>query len=152
MLGSGANGRVYMARHLRLQQWVAIKLVPTASTSERALARFEREGKAAARLVNEHVARVFDQGLHSSVRYLVQEFVPGENLAARVDRDGALDVDLVLKIGVALADGLRAIHGAGIVHRDLKPENIILTPGDAAKSSISASPTRSARARARASA
>ncbi len=133
LLGAGASGRVYAGMHMRLERQVAIKLVPKTSASERALARFEREGKAAARLVNEHVARVFDRGEHGELCYLVQEFVAGEDLASRVDREGPLGVDDTLDIGVALADGLMAIHAEGIVHRDLKPENVVLCEGAVAK-------------------
>jgi eukaryotic-like serine/threonine-protein kinase len=133
LLGSGANGSVYAGVHLRLDQRVAIKLVPKDSASERALVRFEREGKAAARLANEHVARVLDRGEDARFCYLVQEIVSGETLAARVERDGPLVPDAVLKIGVALADGLQAIHAAGVVHRDLKPENVVLCDGAVAK-------------------
>lgn len=131
ILGAGGMGVVFLARHLTLGEPVALKLL-LADRALRADAtnRFLREGRAAARIRSELVARVFDTGqLPSGEAYLVMEHVPGSDLRA-VLREGrtfslAEGVDLLLQIAEALA----VVHAAAIVHRDLKPSNVILTRG-----------------------
>jgi predicted Ser/Thr protein kinase len=124
-LGEGAFGRVYRAFSNRLQLEVALKLI-TGTTHPNALERFKREARAAARLVHPNVARVHMLEEEQGLWYIVQEFVQGENLAARVERAGPLEVGDALELAGGVAAGLAAIHGAGILHRDLKPANVVL--------------------------
>ncbi len=126
IVGAGGMGVVFAARHLQLDEKVALKfLLPQALESPEAVARFLREARAAVKIKSEHVARVSDVGtLESGSPYMVMEYLDGGDLAARVRRQGALPieqaVEFVLQACVAVADA----HALGIVHRDLKPANL----------------------------
>lgn len=127
-LGRGGMGTLYLARHRRLRRDVAVKVIHAAfATHELALARFFREAEALARVRSPHVVQVLDALRVPDGRpALVVEYLEGEDLQARLDRDGALPVDEALALAVELCRGLGAAHAAGIVHRDLKPSNVFL--------------------------
>ncbi len=129
VLGVGGVGVVVAARHLQLDERVALKfLLPAMAANAEAVARFAREARSAVRIKNEHVARVLDVGtLESGAPYIVMELLEGADLAQWLALRGRLPieqaVDFVLQACVALADA----HGLGIVHRDLKPANLFCT-------------------------
>lgn len=128
LLGAGGMGMVYRARDERLQRDVAIKVLPPAALSdETARRRFRKEALALAKLSHPNIAAVYDVGEESDAAYLVMECVPGESLAARLQR-GPLDVTDALTFGVQIAGALTEAHERGVVHRDLKPANVMLTP------------------------
>ena len=126
VLGVGGMGVVVAARHLQLDERVAIKCLLSSMLAERAaVQRFLREAKAAVRIKNEHVVRVFDVGtLENGAPFMVMEFLEGGDLSAWLQARGAMPVeqavDFVLQTCVALADA----HSMGVVHRDLKPSNL----------------------------
>lgn len=128
LLGEGGMGAVYEGRNLRLDRPVAIKLMhKEIARDTQAVARFEREAQAAARIGSRHIVDVLDLGeLPDGDRYMVMEYLDGETLAARLKRVGTLSVLETAKIGLQLLEGLTKVHEAGIVHRDLKPPNIFL--------------------------
>ena len=133
-IGQGSSGRVYRALHQRLAFEVALKVIlPAAGGRQRALERFQREARVAARLNHPNVVRVYDVDQEKGTHYIIQELVRGESLDARVRRAGKLEEALAIELGRDLASGLASIHKAGVVHRDVKPENVILTAGDAPK-------------------
>src|SRR4051812_864318 len=129
VLGRGGMGVVVAAHHLVLDQVVAIKfLLPEALGSAEAVARFEREARAAVKIQSEHVARVTDVGrLENGAPYMVMELLRGRDLDVLLRERGPLPLaevaDYVLQAGEAIAEA----HGLGIVHRDLKPPNLFLT-------------------------
>jgi eukaryotic-like serine/threonine-protein kinase len=127
LLGKGGMGAVFEGFHTLVDRKVAIKvLLPSATSSEHALARFEREVRATGRIGNDHILEVYDVGsLPDGSRYMVSEFLHGETLADRLLR-GPLQPKAVAELTLQLLDGLDAAHGKGIVHRDLKPENLFL--------------------------
>ena len=126
-LGRGGMGVVVAAQHTKLAQPVAIKFV-TAKASEEILKRFEREGRAAAKLKSEHVARIHDIGeLEDGTPYMVMEYLRGEDLAHVVKAVGALPPALAIGYLLQACEALAEAHAAGIVHRDLKPANLFLT-------------------------
>lgn len=131
VLGMGGMGAVVQAQHLQLHESVAIKfLLARAGQGERLAARFLREARTASKLKSAHVARVFDvDSRPDGTPYIVMEYLHGETLAARLERDPVLSaqsiVDDVLEACVALAEA----HALGIVHRDLKPANLFLASG-----------------------
>jgi len=126
-LGEGGMGTVWEGVHERLLKRVAIKtLHPAVSTNPEAVARFMREGQAAARLHHAHVVGVTDVGVYDETPVLVMELLEGESLAARIARDGPLDASTLVDLALPVMDALAAAHAEGIIHRDLKPENIFL--------------------------
>lgn len=126
-LGAGGMGEVWRARHVGLGTDVAVKLM-----SEELLAtpggeaRFLREARAVARLESKHIVHVFDCGVSLEGPYLAMELLHGEDLAARLAREGPLPPAEVVEAVRAIASGLEVAHAGGIVHRDLKPANLFL--------------------------
>ena len=130
-LGAGGMGEVYKARDTRLDRIVAIKILPSAFTSDpERLIRFEREARVLASLNHPNIATIHGVEDADGVRAIVMEFVDGENLRDRLASLGAshkiLPVREALAIARQIADGLDAAHEQGIVHRDLKPANIAI--------------------------
>ena len=129
-IGEGGMGRVYLARHVRLPQNVAIKVLhPAMVRDATVVARFRREAINASQIENEHVARVFDHGeVAEGLFYIAMEFVEGEPLSKIITREGALSPARAIEIARQVADALAAAHErpTPIVHRDLKPDNIMI--------------------------
>ncbi len=127
-LGAGAMAVTYRARDTVLHFEVALKVINrTLAEHPDARARFLREARAAARLRHPNVASVFHYGEQGSECFYAMELVEGENLEARVRREGPLPVALVLEVGVQVARALAAAEACGVIHRDLKPSNLMLT-------------------------
>ncbi len=126
-LGEGGMGAVWEAHHELLQKRVALKtLHAQVATSPEVVARFLREGQAASRIIHPHVVDVTDVGVDRDIPYLVMEFLEGETLASRIEREGALAPEIVADLFLPVIDALHAAHLAGVIHRDLKPDNIFL--------------------------
>lgn len=128
-LGQGGMGIVLAATHVELGQRVAIKIMhPELAEDANAVARFSREGQAAARLRSAHVARVLDVGrLDGGAPYLVLEYLEGRDLSAVVSQNGPLRVEEAVVYLMQACEALAEAHAAGITHRDLKPANLFLT-------------------------
>jgi serine/threonine protein kinase len=126
VLGVGGMGVVVAARHVQLDDRVAIKVLrPQMAAIEEAVVRFSQEARAAAKMKSDHAARVFDVGtLENGAPYLVMELLEGRDLGAWLATDGPLPieraVDFVLQACAAMADA----HSLGIIHRDIKPSNL----------------------------
>jgi serine/threonine protein kinase/Tol biopolymer transport system component len=130
-LGAGGMGEVYRAMDTRLDRTVAIKVLAShLSSSPELKQRMEREARAISSLNHPHICRLYDIGSQDGTDYLVMEFLEGETLAERL-RKGAMPLNEISKIGIAVAESLAVAHRQGIVHRDLKPGNIMLTQGGA---------------------
>jgi serine/threonine protein kinase/formylglycine-generating enzyme required for sulfatase activity len=126
-LGTGGMGRVYKARHRRMNRTVALKvLAPDLLRAADARSRFRHEMEAAARVTSPHVVTAFDAGEADGHDFLVMEFVEGTNLADLVKREGPLPVARALDYVLQAARGLAHAHAAGLVHRDVKPANLLL--------------------------
>ena len=126
VLGAGGMGLVVAAHHLGLDSRVAIKLLlPEMLEHKDVVARFAQEARAAARITNEHVARVFDVGaLEDGAPYMVMEYLDGSDLGEWLHRDGRLPVVQAIDFVLQACEGVAEAHGVGIVHRDLKPANL----------------------------
>jgi serine/threonine protein kinase len=122
-IGAGGMGEVYRAHDPRMGRDVAIKI-----SAERFSDRFSREVHAVAALNHPNICQLYDVGSD----YLVMELVEGPTLSERI-RQGAVPLDVTLKIARQIADALETAHEKGIVHRDLKPGNIILRPDGTVK-------------------
>lgn len=128
LLGEGGMGAVYEGQNVRIGHRVAIKVLHSSiATRGDVLQRFEREAQAASKIGSDHIVEVYDLGeLPDGARYMVMEYLEGENLSARVQKSGRMIAADVAPMMLELLDGLGAAHAAGIVHRDLKPDNIFL--------------------------
>ena len=129
VIGRGGMGVVVVARHVALDERVALKfLLPEFASHPEASERFQREARAAVKIKGEHVARVSDVGtLESGSPYMVMEFLEGIDLSQALQKYGVCQVpdaiDYILQASEAIAEA----HGHGIIHRDLKPANMFLT-------------------------
>jgi len=128
-IGRGGMGVVVEARHEGLDTRVAIKLLlPEFQGHAEASERFTREARAVARLHSPHVVRVLDVGvLERGEPFMVMEYLEGEDLARRVEAEGALPIADAIDHVVQACDALAEAHARDIVHRDLKPANLFLT-------------------------
>ncbi len=124
-LGRGGMGVVWVAHDLRLETPCAVKFLLT-SIDESARQRFALEAKSAAQLRSPNVVQVLDHGEQDGIPYIAMELLVGEDLAARLAREGQLSVAKTAEIVGYVARALGRAHAAGLVHRDLKPANIFI--------------------------
>lgn len=132
-IGIGGMGAVYEARHVETQRAVAIKvLLPHLTEDERLAFRFGQEARISASIGHRGIVEVYDLGIDErrGEMFIVMELLEGIELESRLEREGALPVDEVIRIGVELADAVAAAHEHGFVHRDLKPQNVFLANTD----------------------
>ncbi|HZO17319.1 MAG TPA: serine/threonine-protein kinase, partial [Polyangiaceae bacterium] len=128
IIGIGGMGVIVEARHLGLDEKVALKLLkPTRLMNEKARARFSREARAGFKITSEHVARVFDLGtLEDGMQYMAMEFLEGRDFAQLMAQHGRLPSDIAVGFILQVCEAVAEAHAIGIVHRDLKPENLFL--------------------------
>jgi serine/threonine-protein kinase len=129
LLGVGGMGVVVAARHLLLDQPVAIKFMRGETVHDpTAVERFLREARAAVRLSSEHVAKVLDVGtLETGAPYMVMEYLAGVDLGQMLRENGPMSVGEALVALLQASEAIAEAHALGIVHRDLKPSNLFVT-------------------------
>jgi formylglycine-generating enzyme required for sulfatase activity/serine/threonine protein kinase len=126
-IGAGGMGQVFKAQHRRMDRLVAIKMLPPDMAKDpEAVARFQREVKAAAKLRHPNVMAADDADEANGVHFLVMEYVEGSDLSVLVREHGPLSVDLAIQCILQAARGLAYAHNQGIIHRDIKPANLLL--------------------------
>ncbi len=130
-LGRGGMATVYLARDLRHDRSVAIKVLRDEVAEPLARDRFIRETQLAARLNHPHILPLYDSGEADGTLYFVMPLMQGQTLRDRLDTDGQLPIDAVRKLAIEVTDALDYAHRHGVVHRDIKPENILLHEGHA---------------------
>jgi serine/threonine protein kinase len=129
LLGRGAMGVVYQAHDALLDRRVALKvMLPQVAADPDQKGRFEREARAAAKIVHPNVLTVFDLGYHADGSpYLAMELLRGRDLLETLREGTALSVEERVNVLVQLLDGLAHAHQAGVVHRDIKPANVFVS-------------------------
>lgn len=129
VIGEGGMGIVVAAHHLELEQPVAIKFLLDKVADQEGAERFRREARAAAKIHSDHVVRVLDVGVlnEEGVRYMVMEYLEGQDLAEELAQRGSLPVGVACGYLLEAIDAIGQAHAVGIVHRDLKPANLFLT-------------------------
>jgi len=125
-IGSGGMGQVFKARHRPTGKLVAVKVLSAdAVKNRRLIERFKKEARAVARLKHPNIVRAYEAGKINRIRYLVMEYVEGENMLVRVKRKGPLPVEECIRSILEAARGLDYAHQKGVIHRDIKPSNLL---------------------------
>jgi serine/threonine-protein kinase len=130
-LGHGGMATVWLARDLRHERAVAIKLLRPQLGAVLGAERFLREIRLTANLQHPHILPLLDSGEAGGQFFYVMPYVEGESLRRRLQREGQLPLDEALRLAREVAEALDYAHQQGIVHRDIKPENILLSRGHA---------------------
>ena len=133
-IGVGGMGAVFRALDTKLDRQVALKLLPPDQASDADIVpRFYQEGRSAAQLDHENIARVYSIGHDGPYHYIAFEYIEGETVRQRVETAGSLPVADAVNIALQIAHALVHASVRGVVHRDIKPSNIIITPAGRAK-------------------
>lgn len=125
-IGKGGMGVVFRARDRRLGRLIALKRLTIQSPDHRAvIERFWREARTIASLDHQNIIRVYNAFEMDGGLWIEMEYVDGGNLSQKLERDGPLDVDAVVDLGLQFSAALSKAHEHGIIHRDIKPANIL---------------------------
>jgi serine/threonine protein kinase/Tfp pilus assembly protein PilF len=132
-LGAGGSGVVYLANDALLQRPVVLKILRAGILSaEQMRTTVLREARLASAIEHPNVCAIYEVGESGDEGYIVMQYVPGQSLDTLIAR-GPASLQLILSVGIQIADGLQAAHALGIFHRDLKPQNVMLTDGGLVK-------------------
>ena len=132
-IGSGGMGTVYRARHRQMERTVAMKMVRsewfqsrhTHEERQRAIGMFHEEIRAASRLTHPNIVRVYDMDEANGRPLFTMEFIDGENLRERIERDGPFSNSEAAEAVAAIADAVHHAHQHFVLHRDIKPQNVL---------------------------
>ena len=134
VIGRGAMGVVHEAQHLDLMRTVALKVLDPERMGKDAERRFKVEARAIAQLAHENLVRLFEFGVADDGRpFYAMEFLNGESLDKKIERERGMDYREVVAIGVQACRALETAHAASVIHRDIKPANLFLCTGGVVK-------------------
>jgi serine/threonine protein kinase len=128
-VGQGGMGKVYQARHRRLDRIVALKVINPLAISTESVLRFQREARAIARLKHPNIVMLYDADEVDGKHFLALEFIEGVDLDKMLQQRGPFPIHLACDCIRQAALGLQHAHERGLVHRDVKPSNLVLTRG-----------------------
>ncbi len=133
-IAEGGMGAIYRGRQRDSGLVVAVKIMPAhMAQNPLLLKRFEQEFRAASRLDHPNIVRALDYGDTGQSPYLVMEFVEGESLGQKIEREGRMPEADAIRIIAQVAQGLHRAHKQNLVHRDVKPDNILVRADGVAK-------------------
>lgn len=128
LIGRGGMAYVYKARDLKLNRYVAVKVLREEYTeNEQFIKKFDRESQAVACLSHPNIVGVYDVGVQDNIYYIIMEYVDGITLKQYLMRKGRLDYTEATRFVMDISNALRCAHENKIIHRDIKPHNILLT-------------------------
>src|SRR2546422_656349 len=129
-LGRGGMATVYLARDLKHDRLVAVKVLRPELAAVLGAERFLREIRLTAQLQHPHILTLIDSGEADGFLFYVMPYIEGESLRQRLEREGQLPLDEALRITRVIASALDFAHSRGVIHRDIKPENVMLHEGE----------------------
>lgn len=129
LIGSGGMAKVYKALDIRLDRYVAIKVLKEDySDNEQFVKKFMKEAQADAKLAHPNIVNVYDVGSSKDINYIVMEYMSGPSLNDYLDEKGVLSAQETVDLIYSIALGINHAHANKIIHRDIKPHNILMTP------------------------
>src|SRR3954467_6603119 len=130
-IGAGGMATVYLARDLRHDREVALKVLRADLAAVLGGERFLNEIRITARLDHPHILTLIDSGATDGFLWYVLPYIRGESVRVKLDRERQLSIDEAVRITQQVGGALEYAHKQGVIHRDIKPENILLFEGEA---------------------
>ena len=128
-IGDGGMAAVYRAHDQLLDRYVAVKILhPQFANDEEFIVRFKKEAQGAAKLSHTNIVNVYDVGEWNEKHFIVMEYVEGETLKSKIEREGQLPIRDVLDISGQICEALEHAHTHNLIHCDIKPHNILIKP------------------------
>ena len=133
-IGDGGMAAVYRAHDQLLDRYVAVKILhPQFANDEEFIVRFKKEAQGAAKLSHTNIVNVYDVGEWNEKHFIVMEYVEGETLKSKIQREGQLPIRDVLDISGQICEALEHAHTHNLIHCDIKPHNILIKPNGQVK-------------------